>query len=154
MSELTVVKRHFVDLSVEELYAILRLRCDVFVVEQQCPYPDLDGRDGEPGTQHVWLHDRDQSSDHTIAAYLRILVDPDTMRIGRVVTDPTRRGEGLARRLMVAALDMTTGPVVLDAQAYLEAFYASFGFVVTGAAFVEDGIPHVPMRLERKIMEP
>nr|WP_205863759.1 GNAT family N-acetyltransferase [Planosporangium mesophilum] len=124
------------------MYALLRLRIDVFVVEQKCPYPELDGRDLEPDTIHLWLdHDGEPAS------YLRILVDHDAARIGRVCTAPTHRGEGLATRMMAAALDLIGDrPCVLDAQSYLVGFYAGFGFQVSGAEFVEDGIPHVPMR--------
>src|SRR5919107_1715517 len=76
----------FRDLDTTTLYAILKLRCDVFVVEQKCFYADLDGRDAEPGTRHVWLSRGDD-----ILAYLRILDDGDAERIGRVVTAPTAR---------------------------------------------------------------
>nr|WP_205861125.1 GNAT family N-acetyltransferase [Planosporangium flavigriseum] len=124
------------------MYALLRLRVDVFVVEQTCPYPELDGRDVEPGTVHVWL-----DQDGRPASYLRILEDPGAARIGRVCTAATHRGDGLAARLVAAALDLIgTRPAVLDAQAHLADFYARFGFEVSGAQFVEDGIPHVPMR--------
>jgi ElaA protein len=133
----------FAELTTETLYALLRLRVEVFVVEQRCPYQELDGRDTEPGTRHVWIGDRDAPE-----AYLRILAEPDgTARIGRVCVDPAVRGAGLARRLMRDALDLIgPGPVVLDAQSYLEEFYAGLGFVRTGPEFAEDGIPHVPMR--------
>ncbi len=127
------------------LYGLLRLRVDVFVVEQRCPYPELDGRDLEPGTRHVWL-DRDGAP----VAYLRILDEPDgAARIGRVCVAAAARGGGLARTLMRHALDLV-GPrgCVLDAQSYLVGFYAGLGFTATGPEYVdEDGIPHVPMRL-------
>lgn len=75
----------FADLDVSTLYALLRLRSDVFVVEQQCVYPDLDGRDTEPDTVHVWLTDPSGA----VTACLRVLTEPDgTARIGRVVTSP------------------------------------------------------------------
>jgi ElaA protein len=89
----------FRDLDATALYAILKLRCDVFVVEQKCFYADLDGRDTEPGTRHVWL-----SRAGEIIAYLRILDDGDVERIGRVVTAPGARGAGHAGRLMAQAL--------------------------------------------------
>src|SRR4051812_10967700 len=89
----------FRDLDTTTLYAILKLRSDVFVVEQKCVYADLDGRDTEPGTRHVWLSRGDD-----MRAYLRILDDGDAERIGRVVTAAHARGEGLARRLMDEAL--------------------------------------------------
>jgi len=135
-----------VELDVATLYALLRLRVDVFVVEQRCPYPELDGRDLEPGTLHVW-----GSDGHGVAAYLRVLDDePDgTARIGRVCTRADCRGGGLAGRLLAAALERLAGrPVVLDAQSHLAGWYARAGFAPAGPQFVEDGIPHVPMRRE------
>ena len=133
----------FDQLSAATLYGLLRLRMQVFIVEQRCPYQDLDGRDTEPGTRHVWLDD-----DGSPQAYLRILAEPDGAdRISRVCVAPAARGTGLARQLMRDALDLTgPGGVVLDAQSYLADFYKRLGFVATGPEFVEDDIPHVPMR--------
>jgi ElaA protein len=131
----------FRDLDVTTLYAILKLRSDVFVVEQKCVYPDLDGRDTEPGTRHVWF-----SRDGAVLAYLRILDDGGHARIGRVVTAPGARGAGLAGELITEALRIIGDrPSVLDAQAHLAGFYARFGFEATGPEFLEDGIPHIPM---------
>lgn len=146
----------FTDLSPDMLYSVLRLRCDVFVVEQHCAYPEVDGRDLEPGTRHFWLISPDPPDDAgtatdagtAVAAYLRVLAEPGgAARVGRVCTAPSFRGRGLARRLMVAALEWI-GPqrvCVLDAQAHLVDFYGAFGFRVTGATYLDDGIPHVPM---------
>jgi ElaA protein len=135
----------FAELTPPVLYALLRLRVDVFVVEQHCPYPELDGRDLEPGTRHVWLADADGAP----VAYLRVLEEPDgTARIGRVCVAGAARGRGLARQLMSHALDLVgSGPCVLDAQVHLAGFYAGFGFAPTGPEYDEDGIPHIPMRL-------
>jgi ElaA protein len=141
--EPTLHVARFTELAAPTLYALLRLRVDVFVVEQECPYPELDGRDIEPDTVHLWL-----AEDTRPAAYLRIVTDPDgTLRIGRVCTAATARGRGLAARLVARAL-VTVGerPCVLDAQSYLVDFYRGFGFQPNGPEFVEDGIPHVPMR--------
>ena len=133
----------FRDLETTTLYAILKLRGDVFVVEQKCFYADLDGRDTEPGTRHVWLSRGDE-----IAAYLRILDDGDAERIGRVVVAPAERGTGLAGRLMAEALTVIGHRTsVLDAQAHLVGLYAKFGYEQTGPEYLEDGIPHVPMKL-------
>jgi ElaA protein len=135
----------FRDLDTTTLYAILKLRTDVFVVEQNAPYPELDGRDDEPGTRHVWLSRGDE-----IAAYLRILDDGDVQRVGRVVVAKNERGAGHAGRLMDEALTVIGNRTsVLDAQAHLVRFYAKFGYVQTGPEYVEDGIPHVPMRLSK-----
>ncbi|WP_328461146.1 GNAT family N-acetyltransferase [Actinoplanes sp. NBC_00393] len=131
----------FRDLDTTTLYGILKLRSDVFVVEQNCVYPDLDGRDNEPGTRHLWVE-----NDGNIRAYLRILSNGPEERIGRVVTAPDARGDGLAGRLLEKALIVIGNrPTVLHAQAHLKAFYARYGFEQTGPEYVEDGIPHVPM---------
>jgi ElaA protein len=136
----------FDELTAAKLYALLRLRVQVFVVEQHCPYQDIDGRDAEPGTRHLWL-----AEDDAVLAYLRIVAEPDgTQRIGRVCVSPPARGKRLAERLMREALAVIDpGPVVLDAQSHLAGFYERLGFTMTGPEFVEDGIPHIPMRLDR-----
>ncbi|MFC4783204.1 GNAT family N-acetyltransferase [Nocardioides sp. MAHUQ-72] len=132
----------FEALDARTAYDVWRLRQAVFVVEQECPYPDLDGRDPEPGTRHVLLDDED-----TLLGYARVLDDGDVWRIGRVVLDPAARGRGLADHLVSTALQVCPDrDVVLDAQSPLAGWYASFGFEVDGPEFVEDGIPHVPMR--------
>jgi ElaA protein len=131
----------FRDLDTTTLYAILQLRSEVFVVEQNCPYADPDGRDDEPGTRHVWL-----SCDGEMLAYLRILDDGEEERVGRVVTVSHARGTGLAGRLMAAALDIIGNrPSVLNAQACLVPFYAKYGYEQTGPEYLDDGIPHIPM---------
>ena len=136
----------FTDLDARTFHDLLRLRVDVFVVEQECAYPELDGRDVEPGTRHLWL-----ARDGEPVAYLRILADPDGVaRIGRVVVAPEARGGGHAGRLMVAALaEIGDRPCVLDAQSHLVDFYARHGFSGSGPEYVEDGIPHTPMRRQR-----
>lgn len=133
----------FAGLSTHTLYALLKLRVDVFVVEQKCAYPELDGRDTEPGTRHIWLE-----TDGTPVAYLRVLSEPGgTARIGRVVVAAAHRGAGLGSRLMAAAMsEVGDRDAVLDAQKEAAALYRRFGFEVIGPEFVEDGIPHLPMR--------
>lgn len=136
----------FAELDTTTLYGLLKLRSDVFVVEQQSIYSDLDGRDAEPGTRHMWFE-----RDRVPVAYLRMLTDeePDgpVTRIGRVVTTKDARGLGLAGKLMVAALAAAGDrPCVLDAQSDVAGFYERYGFRATGPEFVEDGIPHIPMR--------
>jgi ElaA protein len=130
----------FADLDPHTLYALLKLRSDVFVVEQACPYPELDGRDAEPTTEHRWLED-----DSGPLAYVRLLAEPDgTTRLGRVVTRPDARSGGLARQLVEGVL-ADHGDVRADAQAHLAAWYEALGFVITGPEYLEDDIPHVPM---------
>ncbi len=134
------------DLDAVTLHEIVRLRQDVFVVEQECAYPDLDGRDLEAGAVQFWAEDDDGS----VVATLRVLREVGgEVRVGRVATARSVRGRGVARALVAEALEETEGPVVLDAQTYLEQWYAGLGFVRAGEEFVEDGIPHVPMRLAR-----
>ena len=135
--------RKFAKLSAAELHDILKLRIDVFVVEQECIYPELDGRDTESGTRHVWMAD-----DTGVCAYLRVLADDDAVRIGRVVTRSDARSGGFAGALMDHVLDSTDGPWVLEAQSYLAGWYRKRCFVDDGDEYVEDGIPHIPMRRE------
>lgn len=132
----------FDELDTRTLYAILRLRCEVFVVEQECPYLDVDGRD--PRARHLWLADEGGA----VVAYLRILEEAGGgARIGRVCVAPGARGAGHAATLLDAALrDIGDREAVLDAQTYATRLYANAGFVPDGPEFLDDGIPHVPMR--------
>jgi ElaA protein len=140
-----VVAVPFDDLDARTAYEVWRLRQDVFVVEQSCPYPDLDGRDLEVGTRHVVMKDGDG-----LAGYARVLDDGEEWRIGRVVLAPAARGRGLADQLIDKALEVSADrPVVMDAQTPLRAWYERFGFEVVGPEFLDDGIPHLPMRLRR-----
>jgi ElaA protein len=130
------------DLDATTLYGILKLRVDVFVVEQKCAYPELDGRDLEPGARQVWIEDSGE-----VVATLRMLDEGSALRIGRVATAPAARSAGHARRLMERALELAGDrDVVLDAQSYLREWYERLGFVRAGEEFLDDGIPHVPMR--------
>ena len=123
-------------------YDVWRLRQQVFVVEQDCPYPDLDGRDLEDATRHVVLLD----DEHTVVGTLRVLDDGGWARIGRVVVSPAARGRGLAALMMDEAMVLCGDREVrLDAQTGLTGFYEGYGFVVTGPEFDEDGVMHVPM---------
>ena len=136
--------QRFAELDPTVAYRLWALRSQVFVVEQEAAYLDLDGRDVEPGTRHFWCADETGMP----VATLRVLDDDAVWRVGRVATAPGHRGSGLAgammREVLVRCPDRA---IVLDAQAYLKDWYAAFGFVVTGAEYAdEDGIPHVPMR--------
>lgn len=142
MSDAQLQAASFVELSARELYALLRLRMDVFVVEQECAYPDIDGRDTEPGTLHLW-----QTQDGTVVSALRVLDDGDTWSIGRVATVRTARGRGLSAELVAEAISRCTGrDIVIGAQTYLEGWYARFGFVRSGEDYLDDGVAHLPMR--------
>lgn len=137
----------FEELTNRELYEILRLRCAVFVVEQQCIYEDVDGID--PISLHLGYQ-----ADHLLA-YARIILDelkPYT-RIGRVLVAEQARGRGLGKQLMLRAIDQAVRyekPVHISAQLYLERFYQELGFVTSGAPYDEDGIMHVDMILVRE----
>ena len=141
--------RKFDALSVHDLHDLLRLRVDVFVVEQQCAYAEIDGRD--TGAVHIL----GRSEEGALIAYARIL-PPDEHgppHIGRVIVSSAHRGHGLARTLMLHALDTLkamygTRRSALAAQAHLERFYGGFGYVRQGPDYPWDGIPHVDMLRE------
>ena len=136
----------FPELTTEELYEILRTREAVFIVEQQCPYPEADGKDY--GAVHLFH----RLPDGRIDAYLRLYPKPDepgTVQVGRVVT--TERGVGLGRALLhegvrYAVEEMHAAALYLEAQVYAVGFYEKEGFTVCSDEFLEDGIPHVAMR--------
>jgi ElaA protein len=145
MEFITVVKS-FNELSPTELYKILRLRNEVFVVEQNCPYQDADNKDLK--CHHLMLLKNDE-----LMAYAR-LVPPGLsfpqMSIGRVVTSPKARGTGAGRILMNMAIEQCykffgAGSIQIGAQAYLVSFYGSLGFKEVGEIYDEDGIPHIDM---------
>ena len=122
------------------------MRVEVFVVEQACPYPELDGRDLQSQTRHFWL----QEPTGDVISVLRLMEENPNgrklFRIGRVCTKQSARGGGHATRLLQAALaDVGEHPCHLNAQTYLVEMYSRHGFVVAGDEFTEDGIPHVPM---------
>jgi ElaA protein len=140
----------FSELTVDDLYAVVRLREAVFIVEQDCPYPDADGRD--PAAWHLlgWVQD---STGRALVAYARIFepgVRYDEGSIGRVVTAPDVRGSGVGKTLMAEALrrieSLAPGqPVKIAAQRRLEDFYLALGFRTVSAPYEEDGIIHVDM---------
>lgn len=139
----------FEALSGADVYAVLALRQRVFVVEQHCAYLDADGLDA--AAEHLVIKDG-----LTLVAYARVLapgVRFDTFTIGRVIVSPERRGEQLGRRVMQEAIGRVRAargpvPLSLSAQAHLERFYGSLGFVRTSDVYDEDGIPHIDMRCE------
>ena len=139
---------HHGDLTVAQLYDALALRCEVFVVEQECAYLDVDGLDLTGPTRHVLGYDGD-----LLVSYARVLDGP---RIGRVIVSAHARGHGVARELMQRALSSCErhwpgADVVLCAQSHLVGFYGSLGFTAEGDGYEEDGIPHQDMRLTRTI---
>jgi len=143
----SVVAKPWSELTTSELYSILKLRTDVFFVEQKVDETELDDRDQEPGTMHYWIEDA-----AGCAAYIRLLVNEepehlDARRIiGRVVVRADRRGEGLAQVLLARALDdFGHEPFLLHAQQYVAPLYAKFGFVEFGEPFDEATIMHIGM---------
>ncbi len=132
----------FADLDPTTLYGILYLRAAVFVVEQECFYLDLDGRDLEPTTVHFWIPQGGR-----VLGYLRLLSEADGVhRISRVAVSKRARRQGHASALVETALRSAVPPVVASVQSHLVPWYTARGFAVEGPEFIEDGIPHTPMR--------
>lgn len=142
---------HHSELSVSALYELLKLRCEVFVVEQHCVYQDVDGEDLIGENRHLlgWR-------DNQLVAYARILKNEDDFApvvIGRVIVSPQVRGEKLGYQLMERAVascqqNWPQRAIYLGAQAHLQPFYAHFGFSPVTDVYDEDGIPHIGMARE------
>ena len=136
--------KYFDELSTKELYEILRARAEIFVVEQNCVYQDLDGIDYE--SLHVF-----EEEDGKVTAYLRAFFkNDDTVQMGRVLT--LRHGEGLGGKLLREGIAqirarMLPAQICIDAQCYATGFYEREGFRICSEEFLEDGIPHVQMVL-------
>lgn len=139
------VSKFFDELTLTELYEILRVRTEIFVVEQKCPYLEVDGMD--PESLHVFFEEGGR-----VVAYLRAFCkEPGTAQMGRVLTNP--HGVGLGGKLLsegIAQIREKMAPerIYIEAQCYATGFYAREGFVVCSEEFVEDGIPHVAMELD------
>lgn len=140
----TVIKS-FNEFSIEELYAVLRLRSEVFVVEQDCVYQDIDNKDQKA------IHILGYEGKH-LAAYTRIFKPGDYFEqasIGRVVVSPSQRGKSYGQEIMKASIAYAKAehfPIVkISAQCYLDKFYKDLGFISTGEKYLEDGIPHQAM---------
>lgn len=139
--------KHWDELSTSELYEVIALRIRVFIIEQNCPYQDADGKDMK--SYHLFATD----SDGRCVAYLRLVqpgVSYDEWSIGRVATDLSVRQTGLGKVMMGKAVawlkDQHNNPAVrISAQTYLLRFYEGFGFQRTGKAYMEDNIPHEEM---------
>ncbi|MUK63620.1 GNAT family N-acetyltransferase [Aliivibrio fischeri] len=142
----------FTELTTSQLYELLRLRVDVFVVEQTCPYPELDGKDCQDGVHHLI-----GTKDNEIIACARLLPAGTSyinVSIGRVATKGTARGDGLGHELLSQALacceELWPGESIdIGAQEHLTHFYQKHGFEVISDMYLEDDIPHVDMRLEK-----
>jgi ElaA protein len=136
---------HLDELTPRALLGILAVRQAVFVVEQQCAFQDIDSLDAELRTMHLWI----EEAPGRVVSTLRLIDEGDGgHRIGRVATHPDARRRGHSSALVRRAIELSGPLVVLSAQAYLVDWYASLGFEELGARWIEDGIEHVPMRLE------
>ncbi|MGH3785280.1 MAG: GNAT family N-acetyltransferase [Pseudonocardiaceae bacterium] len=146
MDHILLHRRLAADLSTAMIYALLRLRVEVFVVEQACAYQELDGHDLDRTTRHYWL--APFGAMEQPQGTLRLLEPTDgQFRIGRVCAAPRARRQGAVRRLLEAALaEVGDHPCVLDAQPHCVELYRAYGFVVRGEEFTEGGLPHVPMQ--------
>ncbi|MCM4160073.1 GNAT family N-acetyltransferase [Antarcticibacterium flavum] len=141
-----IITKNFNELSLKELYSILQLRSEVFVVEQDCVYQDIDGKDDT--ALHVLGKDRDQ-----LVAYTRCFKPGDYFEeaaIGRVIVKEGQRKYGYGHEIMKASIQAIetfykTEKIKLSAQQYLTEFYESHGFEQTGEGYLEDGIPHIAM---------
>ena len=139
-----LICKHFNDLTAKELYEILRLRVDVFVVEQKCSYSEVDGKDLD--AWHLWFEDEDG-----IAGYLRLLAPGVSFKeasIGRVIAKKRRCGIG--SKLMQAGIEKMKEiygdtDIRIEAQVYAREFYEKGGFVKVSEEFLDDGIPHIEM---------
>lgn len=147
MTDCSVVQKSWDELTTDELYSLVKLRTGVFYLEQRVDDEELDNRDQEPATEHLWIAD-----DRGTAAYLRVLVDTVASHldarhvVGRVVVRADRRGEGLARALIARVLEQHGHEsIMLHAQQYIAPLYADFGFEEFGDVYVEAGIPHLSM---------
>ena len=142
-------RKRFQELTTEELYGILKLRVDVFVVEQNCPYRELDDRDQD--AVHVWLQDEDG-----ILAYLRVMdrgIENESVSIGRVVAAKRRCGLGsrvLAEGIRAAKEVFLADSIYLEAQVYAKDLYEKQGVRQVSEEFLLDGIPHVRMLLDTR----
>lgn len=142
----------FEQLTTTQLYQVLKLRVDVFVVEQHCPYPDLDGKDCMADVHHLLGYEDDE-----LVAYARLLpknMSYSSISIGRVTTAKTHRGGGLGHELIQQALaecqDLwPSEDIEIGAQAHLESYYSQHGFQRTSDPYLEDGISHIDMKLHR-----
>ncbi len=141
----TVIKK-FSELTNDEMYRIIKQRIDVFVVEQNCPYPELDGTDDL--CYHVYIED-----DGEISAYLRVIppyVKYEEASLGRVLSAKNKRGKGLGRKvtetgIKVAEEKFGAKKIRIEAQTQARGFYEKLGFVKDSEEFLEDGIPHIEM---------
>lgn len=139
-----LICKHFTQLTRDELFQIYKLRVAVFIVEQQCAYPEID--DADQAAYHLWLQDGDG-----IAAYLRVLPPGttfDTASIGRVIA--VKRRQGLGSRIVAAGIRAAqerfgAQTITIEAQTYARELYQRAGFVQTSEEFLEDGIPHIRM---------
>jgi ElaA protein len=151
MQSLHWTYNHFTSLTTQELYTILSLRSEVFVVEQNCVYLDTDNKDVDAWHLCGW-------QDDVLVAYVRILapgISYEEASIGRVLTNPAFRKNGYGVQLMNVAIEKTlqqfsVQKIKIGAQLYLQNFYSNLGFTQTSEVYMEDGIPHIEMLFEKE----
>ncbi|MCW8348775.1 GNAT family N-acetyltransferase [Vibrio sp. ZSDZ65] len=149
---LTWKTKTFNELSTLELYQLLKLRVDVFVVEQTCPYPELDDKDHQEGVHQLLGYDEDE-----LVACARLLpqgASYHNVSIGRVATKESHRGNGLGHILIDHAIQechrlWPDENIMIGAQYHLQAYYGKHGFFACSEQYLEDDIPHIDMRLTR-----
>lgn len=133
----------FTQLSTRELYQIYKLRVDVFVVEQQCPYHEVD--DIDTISHHIYL----QNNNSKILAYCRLYKIEDTFHVGRVIASQKHKGYGtqiMKTAVKFATEELHADTIIIEAQTYAQKFYEKIGFIQTSEPFEEDGIEHIQMK--------
>lgn len=145
---MNLIIKEFEDLTIDELYQILKLRNLIFIVEQECPYEDIDGIDRN--SIHLF-----QKQDNEIVSYLRIILKDKYAIIGRVLVKESYRRKNLGKEILQKGIEYTFNnfdydEINIEAQEYLRDLYASLGFKVTSDIFILDNIAHIEMKLKRQ----
>lgn len=142
--------KQFNELNLNEFYEIIKLRIEVFVVEQNCPYQEVD--DIDKISTHLWLSDENDK----IIAYSRIFTENKDIHFGRVIVAKNARGSGVSNKLLNAILKFINEKypnqdIKIGAQAHLQKMYSKFGFEPIGEIYLEDGIPHIDMKIKKNL---
>ncbi|WP_342319239.1 GNAT family N-acetyltransferase [Corynebacterium mayonis] len=143
---------HLDEMTSREAFELFRLRVDVFVAEQQCPYNELDDIDIQPDTFHVLARD----TNGRLLGCARVFPTSTGSRFGRFVVAAQARGTGLGREIVLGCIDFTRrwdGDLLIDAQSGLVGYYNKYGFVAEGEEFLDAGVAHRRMRLRRPVQK-
>lgn len=146
----TFITKKFSELSLDELYDALKLRIDVFVVEQTCYYPDIDNLDRHPETLHIFSYDKNSHMNTYLRVLPKGLCYEKHIAIGRVIVSESSRGKGIGHQLLEKTINICQGnfknqSIKISAQEHLAAFYQHHGFKKCSEMYLEDGIPHIAM---------